>query len=393
MQEIDGFKLLEAGLELDVPVIMMSVSDSRDVIMKGVRHGAGDFLVKPLSEKEVKNIWQHVYRKTLIPCTCMNTPCNSKKRAADHEYHDERLDDNADDLKSGGGRKSKRSGGGVGAVKRKSLDDFPGSDFGSSSGDDEILALLGQETLASGGKRERLKWQQPLHDKFADAVQSLGGVDKAVPKKILELMGDPEISREQVASHLQKFRKAMKKNEELETRNKMTTINKNNNNNNNIRHVPPPPPPLANNNNYPVRVPMVGPPTGECYPTSFNSNWMAHGANGYSLQMLQPVRPSYNPTMMRVMQPTVPMPHTMDLPPPPRIGSNFQQQPINPHRDVLIKPNNLGQDCFEPRIQADERAILDHPHACLTVDPVCENFPVNGGYSDEDFSSFFNDLY
>ena len=319
MQEIDGFKLLEAGLELDIPVIMMSVSDSRDVIMKGIRHGARDFLVKPLSEKEVKNIWQHVYRKTLIPCTCINAACNSKNMAADRDqYHNEELDDNAD-LKSGGGTsKGKRSTGGI---KRKSVDDFPTSDFNPDSGiDGEISALLGQGTLASGGKRERLKWTQSLHDKFVDAVESLGGVDKAVPKKILEVMGDCEISREKVASHLQKFRKAMKKNQERETRNKMSFISKNNNNNNNICHAPPPPPPppppISNSNNYPLGVPMGGPSAGGCYPTPFNNNWMAHGANGYPLQMLQSVRPSYNPTMMRMMQPSVlMMPQSMDSTP------------------------------------------------------------------------------
>ena len=35
MNEIDGFKLLEAGLEHDIPVIMTSASDEMEMIKKG----------------------------------------------------------------------------------------------------------------------------------------------------------------------------------------------------------------------------------------------------------------------------------------------------------------------------------------------------------------------
>lgn len=59
-----GFKLLELiGLELDLPVIMMSASGETHYVMRGVVHGACDYLVKPVRMEELKNIWQHVLRR------------------------------------------------------------------------------------------------------------------------------------------------------------------------------------------------------------------------------------------------------------------------------------------------------------------------------------------
>ncbi|PPS16771.1 hypothetical protein GOBAR_AA03776 [Gossypium barbadense] len=64
MPDMDGFKLLEhIGLEMDLPVIMMSADDGKNVVMKGVTHGACDYLIKPVRIEALKNIWQHVVRK------------------------------------------------------------------------------------------------------------------------------------------------------------------------------------------------------------------------------------------------------------------------------------------------------------------------------------------
>ncbi|XP_044508779.1 two-component response regulator ARR2-like isoform X2 [Mangifera indica] len=64
MPDMDGFKLLEqVVLEMDLPVIMMSADDSKNLVMKGVTHGACDYLIKPVRIEALKNIWQHVVRK------------------------------------------------------------------------------------------------------------------------------------------------------------------------------------------------------------------------------------------------------------------------------------------------------------------------------------------
>ncbi|KAK8600876.1 hypothetical protein V6N12_050723 [Hibiscus sabdariffa] len=64
MPDMDGFKLLEhIGLEMDLPVFMMSTDNGKHVVMKGVTHGACDYLIKSVRFEALKNICQHVVRK------------------------------------------------------------------------------------------------------------------------------------------------------------------------------------------------------------------------------------------------------------------------------------------------------------------------------------------
>ncbi|KAJ7557015.1 hypothetical protein O6H91_05G108700 [Diphasiastrum complanatum] len=58
---------------------------------------------------------------------------------------------------------------------------------------------------ASGRKKIKVDWTVELHNKFVRAVEQLG-VDKAIPSRILELMGVKCLTRHNIASHLQKYR-------------------------------------------------------------------------------------------------------------------------------------------------------------------------------------------
>ncbi|GFZ21292.1 response regulator 14 [Actinidia rufa] len=184
MPDMDGFKLLElVGLEMDLPVIMMSADGRTSAVMRGIRHGACDYLIKPIREEELKNIWQHVVRKKW----------NENKE----QEHSGGLDDN-DQHKRGS-------------------DDVE-YDFSAIEGAEELLTTQKRRRDAkeedneelenddSGtAKKPRVVWSVELHQQFVSAVNQLG-IDKAVPKRILELMNVPGLTRENVASHLQKFR-------------------------------------------------------------------------------------------------------------------------------------------------------------------------------------------
>eukprot|EP00850_Spirogloea_muscicola_P016679 SM000137S00457 [mRNA] locus=s137:267770:271378:+ [translate_table: standard] len=67
MPGLSGITLLTKIMQLDisrrVPVIMMSSLDSIDMVLKCLQKGASDFLVKPVRKNELKNLWQHVWRK------------------------------------------------------------------------------------------------------------------------------------------------------------------------------------------------------------------------------------------------------------------------------------------------------------------------------------------
>ncbi|CAL5031078.1 unnamed protein product [Urochloa decumbens] len=54
----------------------------------------------------------------------------------------------------------------------------------------------------------RRRWTTEMHDRFIDAVNQLGGCENAKPKAIVDIMNIEGLTREQVKSHLQKYKKA-----------------------------------------------------------------------------------------------------------------------------------------------------------------------------------------
>lgn len=60
-------------------------------------------------------------------------------------------------------------------------------------------------------KKPRITWSPELHAKFINVVNQLG-ISRAAPKKILDMMNISGLTRENVSSHLQKYRKGLKKN-------------------------------------------------------------------------------------------------------------------------------------------------------------------------------------
>nr|QSD99752.1 MYB family transcription factor [Melilotus albus] len=173
MPDMDSYQFLQqVTKKMDIPVIMMFVDGSTSEVMKAIENGACDCWIKPFSENQVKNMWQHVVRKML----------NVKKRRRD----------------------------------------------------DSKLPLIharqengNEEKHEPQPKKARVAWSLELHKKFVKAIKELD-VYKAVPTKILELMDEPELTREHVASHLQKYRIHLKKEKEKQEKGTAIAMESNN---------------------------------------------------------------------------------------------------------------------------------------------------------------------
>lgn len=59
--------------------------------------------------------------------------------------------------------------------------------------------------LSADGK-PRLKWTQELHQRFVEAVNQLGGADRATPRSLMRVMEIPGLTLYHLKSHLQKYR-------------------------------------------------------------------------------------------------------------------------------------------------------------------------------------------
>ncbi|VAI80903.1 unnamed protein product [Triticum turgidum subsp. durum] len=169
MQDMDSFKLLELiRLEMDLPVIMLSEDCDKTAVTKGINHGACDYLVKPVHTNELKNIWQHVERKR-------------KSEAIRHISGDD--DDD----------------------QRAQLGTAAKSNDGANNDENK------ENTQASTTqKKPKVGWTIELHTKFMEAINQIG-LYRATPKKILEMMNVDFLTRQNVSSHLQKYKLYLKR--------------------------------------------------------------------------------------------------------------------------------------------------------------------------------------
>lgn len=127
-QTFDGIKYL---------ISVLSANGDTKLVMKGISHGACDYLLKPVRMEELKNIWQHVIRRKKFDPKEKTKTSNLDKPASDS-----------------------------GKLTKKRKDQDEGADEEQENDHDA--------EDPSNPKKPRVVWSVELHGKFVAAVNQLG---------------------------------------------------------------------------------------------------------------------------------------------------------------------------------------------------------------------------
>ena len=127
----------------------MSANGETSAVMKGIKHGACDYLLKPVRMEELRNIWQHVVRKKWRNTgpSCMNEDDRVKQVSDDGDYTS-----SANEGPDVSWKQSK---------KRKDVKE-----------EDEDLDIDNDDPSTT--KKPRVVWSVDLHQQFVGAVNQLG---------------------------------------------------------------------------------------------------------------------------------------------------------------------------------------------------------------------------
>lgn len=132
---------------------MLSGNGETQAVMKGITHGACDYLLKPVRIEELRNIWQHVVRRRKFDGRSQSNLENGgedgqKSSQINHEGEQGAVDRN-------GKLKKKR--------KEQNGEEEEDSDENPRENEDP-----------SAQKKPRVVWSVELHRKFVAAVNQLG---------------------------------------------------------------------------------------------------------------------------------------------------------------------------------------------------------------------------
>lgn len=131
---------------------MLSANGDTKLVMKGISHGACDYLLKPVRMEELKNIWQHVIRRKKFDSKEKNKTSNLDKPTSD----------------SGNGH------GSSGAVNSDQNEKLTKKRKDQDEDEDEEQENDHDNEDPSTQKKPRVVWSVELHRKFVAAVNQLG---------------------------------------------------------------------------------------------------------------------------------------------------------------------------------------------------------------------------
>ncbi|KAJ6869721.1 hypothetical protein NC651_034440 [Populus alba x Populus x berolinensis] len=192
MPEMNGMELQhQVDEEFKLPVIIMSSDDSERVMLRTLEGGAAFYIVKPISKDDLKNVWQYAFATKTGKYSLSIKEIGGSQESSSSTVFDQKI--SVDEVSSARSTNNK-------LCNEK---DRINKNRKRTKEDQEVDSQLAP-------KKPKVVWTDSLHGRFLQAINHIG-LDKAVPKRILEFMRVPGLSRENVASHLQKYRIFLKK--------------------------------------------------------------------------------------------------------------------------------------------------------------------------------------
>ncbi|TXG49212.1 hypothetical protein EZV62_025087 [Acer yangbiense] len=182
MPKMNGLELQkQIDKEYKLPVIIMSADHKEPTVMNALASGVVFYLKKPVIPGDFKNIWQYAVASKTAKSTrniersigSIQVENNSTSSFVNKEKHENNKD------------------GGKTKTHKKKREDTKGES-------------------SNAPKKAKVVWTDLLHNRFLQAVNYLT-LEKAVPKRLHELMNVPELTKDNIASHLQKYRLFLKR--------------------------------------------------------------------------------------------------------------------------------------------------------------------------------------
>uniref|UniRef100_A0A2K1YD57 Response regulatory domain-containing protein n=1 Tax=Populus trichocarpa TaxID=3694 RepID=A0A2K1YD57_POPTR len=191
MPEMNGMELQkQVEEEFKLPVIIMSSDESKNVISRSLEGGAAFYIVKPANKVDLKNVWHYAVAIKTGNSLSIKEIEGSREPSYSSTLVERLSLEDVNSATSINDEKRYRKNGRK--EERKSTKD-----------DQEVDSQ-------PASKKPKVVWTNSLHNRFLLALNHIG-LDKAVPKRILECMSVRGLSRENIASHLQKYRIFLKK--------------------------------------------------------------------------------------------------------------------------------------------------------------------------------------
>lgn len=138
-------------------VAVLSAHSDTKLVMKGITHGACDYLLKPVRIEELKNIWQHVVRRRKSGLKDQN-----KRPGLDVAFLE--CEENGNGVASAGHLDHQKA-----KLNRKRKDQNEDEEEEEEDEDDTR-----ENEDPATQKKPRVVWSPDLHRKFVDAVSYLG---------------------------------------------------------------------------------------------------------------------------------------------------------------------------------------------------------------------------